>query len=56
MDLTQKDIANLLNISVSSFTLYELGKILISTSYIYKLAKKFECSIDYIINNKQKNY
>lgn len=47
--LTQKDIANLLKISVSSYTLYELGKILIPTSYIYKLAKKFECSIDEII-------
>lgn len=52
LGLTQKNIANLLNISVSSYTLYELGKILIPTSYIYKLAKKFECSIDYIINNK----
>lgn len=49
LGLTQKDIANLLNISVSSYTLYELGKILIPTSYIYKLAKKFECSIDGII-------
>lgn len=47
--LTQKDIANLLNISVSAYTLYELGKILIPTSYIYKLAKKFQCSIDEII-------
>lgn len=52
LGLTQKDIANLLNISVSAYTLYELGKILIPTSYIYKLAKKFQCSIDYIINNK----
>lgn len=50
--LTQKDIANILNISVSAYTLYELGKILIPTSYIYKLAKKFQCSIDDIINNK----
>lgn len=49
LGLTQKDIANLLKISVSSYTLYELGKILIPTSYIYKLAKKFECSIDEII-------
>lgn len=47
--LTQKGIANLLKVSVSSYTLYELGKILIPTSYIYKLAKKFECSIDEII-------
>lgn len=47
--LTQKDIANLLNISVSAYTLYELGKILIPTSYIYKLAKNFQCSIDEII-------
>ena len=49
LGFTQKDIANLLKISVSSYTLYELGKILIPTSYIYKLAKKFECSIDEII-------
>lgn len=49
LGFTQKDIANLLKISVSSYTLYELGKILIPTSYIYNLSKKFECSIDEII-------
>lgn len=49
---TQKEIAIFLKISVSSYTLYELGKILIPTKFIYKIAKKFNCSIDYILTKK----
>lgn len=36
---------------MSSYTLFELGKILILTSYIYKLAKNFQCLINEIIKN-----
>lgn len=45
----QKEMADFLKISVSSYTLYELGKILIPTKYIYKIAKKFNCSIDKLL-------
>ena len=47
----QKEIAKILKISVSAYTQYELGIILIPTVYIYKLAKKFNCSVDEIIKN-----
>ncbi len=49
LNSSQKDIANFLSVLVSTYTLYELGKILIPTSYIYKLAKNFKCLIDKII-------
>lgn len=51
-NLTQKDIAKFLNISVSSYTLYELGKILIPTEYLYKFSRKFKCSINEIIKTQ----
>lgn len=51
INLTQKEIAKILKISVSAYTQYELGIILIPTVYIYKLAKKFNCSVDEIIKN-----
>ena len=35
----------------NDYTQYELGIILIPTVYIYKLAKKFNCSVDEIIKN-----
>ena len=50
-NLTQKDVATFLGIATSTYTLYELGTILIPTAYIYKLAKKFNCSVDEIIKN-----
>ena len=51
-NLTQKDVATFLGIATSTYTLYELGTILIPTAYIYKITKKFNCSIDYIITKK----
>lgn len=48
-NLTQKDIAKILKISVSSYTHYETGKILIPTKSIYLLCKKFKISIDDLI-------
>ena len=51
-NLTQKEIAKILKISVSSYTQYELGTILIPTAYIYKIAKKLNYSVDYIITKK----
>lgn len=48
-NLKQKDLAKILKISPSTYSVYENGKILINTSFIYKFAKKFYCSIDNII-------
>lgn len=48
-ELTQKEIAKVLKVSVSTYTLYELGNILIPTIHIYTLAKKYNCSVDEII-------
>lgn len=47
--LKQKDICSLLKISSSNYSAYETGKILIPTEIIYKIAKKYNYSIDKII-------
>lgn len=50
--LKQKDVYSFLKISSSSYSSYETNKILIPTEIIYKIAKKFNCSIDCIITKK----
>lgn len=51
-NLTQKEVAVFLKISTSTYTLYELGKILIPTICIYKIAKKLNYSIDSILKKQ----
>lgn len=51
-NLTQKKVASFLKIATSTYTLYELGAILIPTTYIYKIAKKFNYSIDLILKKQ----
>ena len=48
-NLTQNDICKFLKIAKSTYSSYETGKILIQTQYIYKIAKKFNFSINYIL-------
>lgn len=50
--LKQKDLFNMLNITSSSYSLYENGKILIQTSFIYQIAKKYKISIDSILKKQ----
>lgn len=50
--LKQKDLFNMLNITSSSYSLYENGKILIQTSFIYQIAKKYKISIDSILKEQ----
>ncbi len=50
--LKQKDLYNMLNITSSSYSLYENGKILIQTSFIYQIAKKYKISIDSILKEQ----
>ncbi len=49
-DLKQKDIANILNISQTNYSKYELGKINIPIDTLIKLAKFYNTSTDYILN------
>ncbi len=50
-NLTQKDISKILEISQSLYSIYESGKKPIPISLIYKLAKKYNTSIDFIIGD-----
>lgn len=50
--LKQKDLYNMLNITSSSYSLYENGKLLIQTSFIYQIAKKYKISIDSILKEQ----
>lgn len=58
-DLSQVTMAKILNISRSTYSLWELGINIIPLSYLCKFASYFNYSIDYIIgisNNKINNY
>ena len=47
-NLTQKEIAKILNTSQSNISAYESGKTLILTAFLYNYAKYFDISIDYL--------
>ena len=47
--LTQKDISKKLEISISTYSNYENGKTAVSVSILSKLAKIYNTSIDFII-------
>ena len=48
-DLSQNDIARMLNISQTNYSKYELNKINIPLETLKKLAFFFDISIDYIL-------
>ena len=48
-DLTQKDIAKILNISQTNYSKYELEKINIPIETLKKLAIFYNTSLDYIL-------
>ena len=48
-NLTQKELAKILNTSQSNISSYESGKTLILTAFLYNYAKYFNVSIDYLI-------
>ena len=48
-DMLQKDVAELLNISQTNYSKYELGKINIPVNTLKKLALIFDTSIDYLL-------
>ena len=47
-DLTQTDVANLLNIGQKTYSDYELGKTRIPLDSMLVLAKHYDVSMDYI--------
>lgn len=51
-NLKQRDIFTILNITSSSYSVYETGKVLIQTSFIYEIAKKYKISIDDLLLEK----
>lgn len=57
-DMLQKDVADLLNISQTNYSKYELGKINIPINTLKKLALIFDTSIDYLLGltNERKPY
>ena len=52
--LTQSEIAKVLNISRSTWTGYEYGKYLIPTLLLYEVAKRYNCSMDYVLGKIDK--
>lgn len=50
-NLKMSEIANLLEISLELYSLYEKGKREISVSILSKLAKFYNTSIDYIVGD-----
>ena len=55
-DLSQQEIAKILNVSRSTYSLWELGINIIPLSSLYKLSNYLDVSIDYLLggNNKFK--
>ncbi|MBO1122259.1 helix-turn-helix transcriptional regulator [Enterococcus entomosocium] len=49
-DLTQNQIATLLNISQSTYSRYENGDLDIPIQMLIKLANYYDTSIDYLVN------
>lgn len=49
-DLTQNQIATLLNISQSTYSRYEKGELEIPIQTLIKLANYYNTSIDYLVN------
>lgn len=55
-DLTQQTLADLLNVSQTTYSRYESGTLDIPSVSLIKLAKFYETSIDYLLgltNNKK---
>lgn len=56
-DITQEDMAHILKVKRSAYSLWELGINIIPLPYLYEYAKYFNLSIDYVLglnNNRSK--
>lgn len=48
-DLSQSDLAEILNCSQVAYSYYEIGRRDIPTETLIKLAKFYNCSVDYLL-------
>ena len=48
-DLTQSEVADILNCSQVAYSYYEIGRRDIPTDVLIKLARYYNCSIDYLL-------
>ena len=51
-NLTQREVAGILNITSSTYSKYENGKLVLSFSKLIALAKLYNISADYILDFK----
>ena len=54
-DLSQKDLAILLNTSQSTISAYEAGKTIILTAFALEIVKKYNISLDWLCGRKEKS-
>lgn len=48
-DLSQTEVANILNCSQVAYSYYEIGRRDIPTSILIALSKYYNCSVDYLL-------
>ena len=53
--LTQKELAEKMNVAKATIYFYEQNKVSPSTEMLIKLADYFNCSIDYLLGHQTKN-
>lgn len=51
-NVTQKELANILNTTQSTISAYEAGKTLVITSFAYQICKYFNISLDWLCGRK----
>lgn len=54
-NLSQKDLAILLNTSQSTISAYEAGKTIILTAFALEIVKKYNISLDWLCGRKEKS-
>ena len=55
LDLTQKEIANILNVTRSAYSLWEIGKNVIPLKKLNDFCNHFKLSLDYVVGLSDKN-
>lgn len=53
-DLNQQDVANIINVSQSTYSRYESGYLDVPSEVLIALAKYYDVSVDYILGLKDK--